>query len=270
MSKSWTSRLVWEARCWKIWLGRRWYWLWDSSSVSSNNCVFEKDDLIDLSSHRCAQLGYEFKMSDDSYRASITITCGADRSWNRDSLPPCECEMIDNPHFGIYFTINVAKKKHLLRFFYQPDQSCKPHAYFFAYFLSFFTHLLNFFTCSSGSLSHCPKPTCREQVNIAWLWPIKVWWGIMKLLIERFLILTPFKSPPTRRPPELHVQCWRLQQICFGQEQSEVGWDADDFLLNEYCCLGTLWIVWRPVNMKLLNGQHVSQVIMFQQKSINI
>ena len=53
-------------------------------------------------------------MSDDSYRASITITCGADRSWNRDSLPPCECKMTDNAQFaniqfGIYLTIFVAK-----------------------------------------------------------------------------------------------------------------------------------------------------------------
>ena len=241
MSKSWTSRLVWEARCWKIWLGRRWYWLWDSSSVSPNNCAFERDD---LSSHRCAQLGYEFKMSDDSYRTSITITCGADRSWNRDSLPPCECKMTDNPQFAniqfwIYLTINVAKKNtcsdfstnhlkfvtHLLNclthfpsfwltcsVFWPPcipdicqfwgttalirpvtgaqisqkwPKQAKKNFYAeralmthisYAHFLNSFDPQTQFSDphLRSGSLPHCSGPTCREQVNIAWLWPVKV------------------------------------------------------------------------------------------------
>ena len=166
MSKSWTSRLVWEARCWKIWLGRRWYWLWDSSSVSSNNCVFEKDDLIDLSSHRCAQLGYEFKMSDDSYRASITITCGADRSWNRDSLPPCECEMIDNPHFGIYFTINVAKKNTYSDF---STNLIKVVSHMLIFLPIFSVFLLTCSTFLPAQVVHCltaPNPPAENKLTL--------------------------------------------------------------------------------------------------------
>ena len=167
MSKSWTSRLVWEARCWKIWLGRRWYWLWDSSSVSPNNCAFERDD---LSSHRCAQLGYEFKMSDDSYRTSITITCGADRSWNRDSLPPCECKMTDNPQFaniqfGIYLTINVAKKNTCSDF-------STNHLKFVTHLLNCLTHFPSFWLTCSVFWPPCIPDICQFWGTTALIRPV--------------------------------------------------------------------------------------------------
>ena len=167
MSKSWTSRLVWEARCWKIWLGRRWYWLWDSSSVSPNNCAFERDD---LSSHRCAQLGYEFKMSDDSYRTSITITCGADRSWNRDTLPPCECKMTDNSQFaiiqfGIYLSINVAKNDTCSDFINKLK--------FVTHSLNCFTHFPSFWLTCSIFWPTCIPDLCQFWGNTALIRPVK-------------------------------------------------------------------------------------------------
>ena len=47
--------------------------------------------------------------------------------------------------------------------------------------------------------------------------------GIITIFFLLLLILWPVKSSSPRWPPELHLRCWRLQQICLRQKQSEVG-----------------------------------------------
>ena len=101
-----------------------------------------------------------------------------------------------------------------------------------------------FFIVFSGSLSHCPRTTCREESGCA--------------------RLRPLKPPTSRWPSQLHMRCWRPQQICLKHKQEEVG--SGFFLFQRlgwsflFFKSGTPLIVWQPVSTKLLTGRHVLQV----------